>query len=41
MCEREFSAEHGDSPDGFCSEPCRRVHEHLYETDDAMATDEA
>ncbi len=30
MCEYKYSEEHGDESEGFCSDACRSVYEHLY-----------
>jgi hypothetical protein len=37
MCERMYSEEYGDTTEGFCSESCRHVYEHLYGAGDLMA----
>ena len=37
MCEREYDEEHGGSPEGFCSESCKHVYEHLYSSNEMMA----
>ncbi len=34
MCERNYSEEYGDKAEGFCSESCKHVYEHLYSTKD-------
>ncbi len=38
MCERIYSEEHGNSAEGFCSESCKRVYEHLYGTGEIMSS---
>jgi rubredoxin len=40
MCEREYSDEQGDLPDGFCSEACRNVYEHIYSAEEVTAGSE-
>ncbi len=37
MCERNYSEEHGDTAEGFCSESCKRVYEHLYGSSELMS----
>jgi rubredoxin len=39
MCERMYSEENGDSAEGFCSESCRHVYEHLYNMSEMAASD--